>query len=327
MRFGILLPSEMPAGQSPPERLRTLKEVARLGHSLGFTSAWALHHHVSNVPTFQPLPLLANLASSVPGMVLGTGVYILPLHHPIPVAEDVATLDVLTGGRVVLGVAVGYYEPEFAALGVPLAGRGRRLEEQISVLRQLWAGKCVSVDSQFFRFENARLSLLPTQDGGPPIWIGGVSDIAISRAVRLADGWLLSPELDPRAIGKKLDVYHREVEQQDGRKLVVALQRECLVSDDREAALADAQVYLRQNADVYAQRGMTWIRDQFDRWFEGSYLVGTWEDAAAKIEILSRLGVQELHLRVGWGDCPAEVMLRTIELMGRHVVPLFRDQH
>jgi len=100
-----------------------------------------------------------------------------------------------------------------------------------------------------------------------------------------------------------------------------------LVSDDREAALADAQVYLRQNADVYAPRGMTWIRDQFDRWFEGSYLVGTWEDAAAKIEILSRLSVQELHLRVGWGDCPAEVMLRTIELMGSHVVPLFRDQH
>jgi alkanesulfonate monooxygenase SsuD/methylene tetrahydromethanopterin reductase-like flavin-dependent oxidoreductase (luciferase family) len=325
MRFGILLPSEMPAGQSPPEHLKLLREVATLAHSVGFTSAWAVHHHVSNVATFQPFPLLANLAPAVPGMVLGTGLYILPLHHPVPVAEEMATLDVLTGGHTVFGVAVGYYEPEFSVLGVPLAGRGARLTEQIRIVRALWAGSTVSVDGRHFQFENARLSLLPTQPGGPPIWIGGVSDAAISRAVRLADGWLLPPDLDPRALQRKIDVYHRELDSQGGKPLVLAAQRECLVADNRQEALAAADIYLRQNADVYAQRGMTWIRDQFDRWFDGSYLVGTWEDVAAKIERLVQLGITDIHLRVGWGDCPPDVMLRTIELMGRHVIPLFAD--
>jgi alkanesulfonate monooxygenase SsuD/methylene tetrahydromethanopterin reductase-like flavin-dependent oxidoreductase (luciferase family) len=323
VKFGLLLPSETPLGGDPVARLNLLRRVTELAGQLGFDSAWALHHHVSNVATFQPLPLLADLAPRVPEMRLGTGVYVLPLHHPVPVAEDVATLDQLTGGRVVFGVAAGYFEPEFEVLGVPLKGRGTRLARQIQALRGLWAGDMVSMEADVFSFRDAQLSLLPVQPGGPPIWIGGVSDVAIRRAVRLADGWLLPPDLDPGALGRRLAVYEQESEAQGGRRLVLGLQRECLLAEDRSEARELGQMYLRQNADVYAERGMPWIRDQFDRWFEGSYLVGAWEDVVPQIQALAQMGVEEIHLRVGWGDCPEEVMLRTVELFGRHVLPLF----
>jgi alkanesulfonate monooxygenase SsuD/methylene tetrahydromethanopterin reductase-like flavin-dependent oxidoreductase (luciferase family) len=325
MRFGLLLPSETPLGQDPRARLELIRRLTVRAHDLGFSSAWALHHHVSNVPTFQPFPLLADLAHRVPEMKLGTGVFVLPLHHPIPVAEDVATLDLINGGRTVLGVAAGYFEPEFNALGVPLKGRGTRLGKQIAALRELWAGKSVSMDSDIFTFEDARLSLLPAQSGGPPIWIGGVSDIAIRRAVKIADGWLLPPDLDPGALSRRIDVYEREREAAGSAPLTLAVQRECLLSEDRNSALADGKTYLRQNAEVYAERGMPWIRDQFDRWFEGSYLVGTCEDVIAKIEPLVELGIEEVHLRVGWGDCPEEIMMNTIELFGAEVLPQFAE--
>jgi alkanesulfonate monooxygenase SsuD/methylene tetrahydromethanopterin reductase-like flavin-dependent oxidoreductase (luciferase family) len=323
VRFGLLLPSEIPAGQDPVARLDLLRRLTELAHGHGFSSAWALHHHVSNVATFQPFPLLSDLAHRVPRMRLGTGVFVLPLHHPITVAEDVATLDLISGGRITFGVAAGYFAPEFEALGVPLKGRGTRLEKQIEALRRLWAGESVSMQSDTFDFHDAQLSLLPLQEGGPPIWMGGVSDVAIRRTVRMADGWLLPPDLDPDALGRRLSVYERERAEADAKPLTLALQRECLIAEDRESARAWGDTYLRQNADVYAERGMPWIRDQFDRWLEGSYLVGTSADVIAKIEPLVELGIDEIHLRVGWGDCPDEIMLDTVELFGKHVLPHF----
>lgn len=324
MRFGLLLPSEIPPGQDPLARLDLIRRLVESAEGYGFDSVWALHHHVSNVGTFQPLPLLTDLAHRVPQMRLGTGVYVLPLRHPIPIAEEVATLDLISGGRTIFGVAAGYFEPEFTALGVPLKGRGVRLARQLQALRGLWSGSTVSMESDIYSFDDATLSLLPAQNGGPAIWLGGVSDVAIRRAVRLGDGWLLPPDLDPAALGRRIGVYEDEREKAGTRPLTLALQRECLIATDRDSAIADGQRYLRENADVYAERGMPWIRDQFDRWFDGSYLVGTWEDVVAKLQPLADLGIEEVHLRVGWGNCPEDVMLRTVEIFGEKVLPRFQ---
>lgn len=309
----------MPAAVDPGKRVAELRRLVRTARQLGFSSIWALHHHISNVPTFQPLPLLAALSGDARGMTLGTGVLVLPLCHPVAVAEDFASLDVLSGGRVVLGAGIGYHEPEFRAFNVPMAGRGARLEEEVRIIRALWGGSSVSTDDPFFRLQDVRLSLLPEQPGGPAIWLGGVSDRAIERAARIADGWLLPPDLDVPTLGKRISTYRREMEAQDREVQVLPLQRECLIAEGGEA-LRDAKRYLRQNAAVYAARGMRWIEEQFDRWLEGSYLIGSVAEVGERVQRLADLGITEIHMRVGWGDAPFDVMLQTVELAGKSVV-------
>ena len=154
-------------------------------HSLGRRSR-LLHHR-------DPRPAVADRAGrgDQPAPVFGTGVYLLPLRHPTPVAKQVSTLDHLTEGRFIFGVRVGGEFPrEYEACGVPLGERGARLSESIVVLRKLWTGEPASHDGRFFKFENIPMQPPPRQPGGPPIWAGGRSDAALRRTGRMADGWM-----------------------------------------------------------------------------------------------------------------------------------------
>ncbi|MGA6158377.1 TIGR03619 family F420-dependent LLM class oxidoreductase [Stenotrophomonas sp. NPDC087984] len=121
--------------------------------------------------------------------VLATGVLLLPEHNPVLVAKQAATLDVLSAGRFGLGVGVGWSAEEFAALGVPFAGRGRRAEEYLAAMRALRAADPASYAGEFIRFEAIRVSPKPLRGGRLPVMVGGNSDAASRRAVTLADGW------------------------------------------------------------------------------------------------------------------------------------------
>ncbi|MGW2930497.1 LLM class F420-dependent oxidoreductase [Streptomyces sp. NPDC001156] len=136
-------------------------------------------------------PLLAlSFATAVTSRIeLATGVLLLPEHNPIVVAKQAATLDVLSAGRFSLGVGVGWSAEEFAALGVPFAGRGRRTEEYLAAMRTLWAEDPASFAGEFTRFDAIRVNPKPLRGGRLPVMIGGNSDAALRRAVALADGW------------------------------------------------------------------------------------------------------------------------------------------
>jgi probable F420-dependent oxidoreductase len=157
----------------------------------GYDSLWVGDHIAFTQSVFDPLLQLAQAAVVSRRLQLGTAVYLLPLRHPTPVAKQVSTLDHLTEGRFVFGVGVGGEFPrEFEACGVPVAERGARLSESLTVLRQLWSGAPVSHAGRFFRFEGVTMQPPPRQPGGPPIWCGGRSDAALRRIARLADGWM-----------------------------------------------------------------------------------------------------------------------------------------
>ncbi len=118
----------------------------------------------------------------------------MPLRHPTPVAKQIATLDHLTGGRFVFGVGIGGEFPrEYEGCGVPLNERGARLSEGIEVIRKLWTGERVSHGGRFYNFKDVKMTPVPRQPGGPPIWCGGRSEAALRRAARLADGWFSTP--------------------------------------------------------------------------------------------------------------------------------------
>jgi len=182
VRFGVQL------GRGRPDSLRTLAERIE---GLGFDSIWVGDHVCFHTPTLDSLSVLTYVAAVTSRARLGPCVYLLALRHPTVAAKAVATLDVLSGGRVVFGVGVGGEFPkEFEACGVPHAERGRRVDEGIAVCRALWGPSPASFDGRFVRFADVALEPKPLQPGGPPIWIGGRSDAALRRAARLGDGWV-----------------------------------------------------------------------------------------------------------------------------------------
>lgn len=144
----------------------------------------------------EPLVTLGVIAAVTRRIGLGTQVLILPQRQPALVAKQVATLDVLSGGRVRLGVGAGWQESEFASLGVPFAERGRRMEESIRLLRQYWTASAVTFHGTFYQAEAMAMDPKPVHPGGPPIWLGGDSEIALRRVGRLGDGWMAMADSD-----------------------------------------------------------------------------------------------------------------------------------
>ena len=188
---------EGPGGGDLPGLVRLIDEI-------GFDSVWSGDHVAYAGPILDPLIQLAQVAALSDRLTVGTGVYLLPLRHPAPVAKQVATLDTVSNGRVIFGVGGGGEFPiEFALCGVSVAERGARLSEGIRVLRALWSGRAVAHDGRFYAFPEVALEPPPARPGGPPIWCGGRADAALRRAGRLADGWIsyvVTPERYRRSL-------------------------------------------------------------------------------------------------------------------------------
>jgi probable F420-dependent oxidoreductase len=189
--------------------LPTIDEMASLVELVdrsGYDSLWVGDHISFHIAIFDPLLQLAQAAVISRRLLLGTGVYLVPLRHPTPVAKQVSTLDHLTEGRFIFGVGVGgEFAKEFEACGVPVSERGARLEESLSVMRKLWSGKPATHDGRFFKFEDVTMQPPPRQAGGPPIWCGGRSDAALRRIGRMTDGWMsyvITPEMFRQGLEK-----------------------------------------------------------------------------------------------------------------------------
>ncbi|HVB69697.1 MAG TPA: LLM class flavin-dependent oxidoreductase [Acetobacteraceae bacterium] len=177
-----------------------LVSFTKLVDRCGYDSLWVGDHISFPVTILDPLLQLAQCAVASRRLALGTGVYLLPLRHPVPVAKQVASLDHLTEGRLIFGVGVGGEFPkEYEACGVPRAERGARLTEGVDVLRKLWTGAAVSHTGRFYGpFTDVPMAPPPRQPGGPPIWFGGRSAAALRRTARLGDGYLsyvVTPEM------------------------------------------------------------------------------------------------------------------------------------
>ncbi|MFC7619774.1 LLM class F420-dependent oxidoreductase [Microlunatus sp. GCM10028923] len=176
--------------------------LARLAEDLGYTSWWVGEHVVlpsprtpdtpmdPRDPILDPLVHLAYVAALTRRIELGTGIVILPQRNPLVLAKQAASLDVLSGGRLFLGVGAGYLEPEMTAVGVPFAERGRRTDEYLDAMVQLWTADFPTMDGRYVRFSDIDAHPRPASTGGPRIVVGGRSDAALRRALTRAHGWI-----------------------------------------------------------------------------------------------------------------------------------------
>ncbi len=204
------------ANSGPYTTRGMLVALAEAAEAAGAESIWVSEHAVLMDPRRPPSPMdpadpildpvsaLAFLAARTRSVRLGTGVLVLPLRNPVVLAKELATIDVLSGGRLIVGVGVGYVEREFGAVGVPFGDRGARAEEYLAAIRALWTQEHPSYTGRTVSFEGVQAHPHPLQRPHPPIVIGGYAPAALRRAVREADGWYgwgLDPEQAARYIG------------------------------------------------------------------------------------------------------------------------------
>jgi probable F420-dependent oxidoreductase len=205
LKIGVALPN---VGMDHGKEM--LLPVAEAAERLGFDSVWVAHHvalpyersseypyqrsgtEIAMTPGMQwldPIVTLSLVAGVTDRVRLGTSVFVLPYREPVTLAGELAGLDVVSDGRLIFGVGVGWMREEFAAIGVPASERGARTDEYIKALRVLWTEDPATFEGKFTRFENVVLATTPRSEGGPPIWVGGNTDAALRRALRLGDGW------------------------------------------------------------------------------------------------------------------------------------------
>jgi probable F420-dependent oxidoreductase len=235
MRFGVMLPQFGPSARGGDARDDGVKDrirrVATEAERLGYDVLWTAEHIVFPrtietpypyggtfpYPTTDPIldvvATLSYVAALTSRVKLGSSVMVLPYHNPIVLAKELATLDVLSGGRLLLGVAGGWLREEFEMLGVPFAERGRRTDEYLALLRTLWTEERVTFHGRWFTLEEAASFPKPLQRPHPPIWIGGGSPAALRRVARWGDGWIATPQPNLEVLTTEIGAVRRLAEQ------------------------------------------------------------------------------------------------------------------
>ncbi|MCZ4500286.1 MAG: 5,10-methylene tetrahydromethanopterin reductase [Marmoricola sp.] len=333
MRFGLAVMNDFPPGVVPADRVAAMREQVRFAAGSGISSVWVLQHYLGSMPTLQPLQTLAALSEDSGDMTLGTNMFILPLRHPVEVAEEFATLDHLSGGRAVAGFGLGYRENEFAAFGVSLESRVARFEESIAIIRGLWSGKAVSYAGEHYRIDRELISLVPVQDGGPPIWIGaGPHAAGARRAARLGDAWIVPPHVPLDRLVELLAIYRAEREALGRPSTELVIRRELVLDPDPERARAIGNGARGDLSRQYAQYNAPQAGEAYKHLIadaaavevaDRSYLFTDPAGAVTALKELEAIGVTDVVLRAQWFGLEQDQVLRTLDLFSREVLPHF----
>lgn len=328
MKFGIMASHQYPVADDLRKHLSDLFGTVELAAELGYDSVWTINHFQSNLATPQPISMMASLIPRSGNMTLGTGILLLPLFHPVHVAEEFATLDHLSGGRVVLGVGAGYRDNEFAAFGIDPDSRFRRLDESLRLIRKLWTGEPVTHEGEFFPLTDATIGIKPLTPGGPPIWVGAGGKKAVRRAARLGDAWY-APGNSPstKFLPEHVAVYDEalvEVGKDPGAvERPVGVELYCAPST--EQAVEEALPHARTEYSTYAEYpALRWQRDRFDELVVNTLLLGSPESLIERISGLRDQGFNHLIFRPGWLGMPTERVRASLRLFADEVMPAFR---
>jgi len=308
-----------------------LEEVIR-AEELGFDSVWMEEHHsVTNHYWPSPLPVLAGFATRTSRLVLGTDIIVAAFHHPVRLAEDVAMLDVISNGRLVLGIAIGYKPDEFALYGVELEKRGARFEEQLAIMKGLWTQERVQFNGTYYTLEG-RLEPKPVQKPHPPLWIGGWGDITLRRAATLADNWIPGPTADlTRLLAGKKQFLERRRAAGLAAPTEWPLTRDVIIadSDQRARELAEQHImvaYRREYAGGWRHPFIdASVATDLDKLMEDRFIIGGPEQCVRRLRrFVEQYGMTHLICRMFFPGMPHAHIMRGLELLAREVMPAFR---
>jgi alkanesulfonate monooxygenase SsuD/methylene tetrahydromethanopterin reductase-like flavin-dependent oxidoreductase (luciferase family) len=334
MDIGIIL-GDIP--QSVPEKdhfdsiLRQVEAAQRAGmnHIL-----MGQHFMFEGSRWFQPVPVLARLAGELdPHVRLVTQILIAPLYHPIMLAEELATLDVVTGGRIIVGLGLGYIPREYEVFGIPFKERGARLDETIDVLKLMWTSDRFSHHGKFYDLDDISVQIRPVQRPHPPLWIGAGSAIGVRRAARADAKWPIIPQAQLTELPGELSAFFDAREAAGlSRTGWQPLRREIMVGRNRKDALAKAVTVASEWYLNMARTGHNTYVDPDG--LEASipdvmakhWILGDAADCVDQLrEIGSLVPVNPVITRANWPGMSANESVDYITMLGEELVPMIKD--
>ncbi|MFF0717680.1 LLM class flavin-dependent oxidoreductase [Micromonospora sp. NPDC003816] len=321
MRISCFLSAQFDPAASPTEGIDGVLAQAAAAEAAGFHGVYLGHHYLARSAFVQPIPLAGHLGHATNRIRIGFGVLLAPLLNPIALAEDLASLDVLTRGRLTVGIGAGYRRRETTAFGVAWEDRLRRLREYVPLLRALWRGETIDAAGSWGEVPQASLPLRPVQPGGPPIWIGAFAEPAIRRAARLDAPWLIGPKGDDAELARLLGVYRAELAER-GLDPVreYPMSREAFIGDSYRSAVAAVRPHLQRQYAGYK----SWDEAQsldLDRYLAQDCLVGSADEIVDKLRRWENdLGITEVSLRHQFVGASQEEAMDQLARFGAEVV-------
>jgi alkanesulfonate monooxygenase SsuD/methylene tetrahydromethanopterin reductase-like flavin-dependent oxidoreductase (luciferase family) len=326
MKVGLYLTTQFASGTNVAAARAEMIEQVRLARQSNFASLWVPHHYATApMQMLSPIPMLAYLIREAEGMFIGPNILIMPLLNPVHVAEDAVTLDLLSGGRYVLGIGIGYREAEFDAFNVPLKERSLRITEGIEIIRRLWTEDRVSYHGKIFTIRDLGIGLKPIRPGGPPIWLAGIVDAAVRRAARLGDAWLITNFAHLSVLVPQMKMY-REALKEANKPFPgeVPITRECYIGPDRQQAVEECRAALEYKYRAYSSWGLDKLSEgaasfniPFEDFIKDRFIIGDKDYVKDEIQRYNELlGVNHFIMRVQWPGLQHANVLRTISTLG-----------
>lgn len=330
MHFGVKPNYAWPTDGNSREQFDNIATQAQVGVEQDFGSIWFPHQYLNDsFNRFQPIPTLARMTSFVGDNDMGM-TYILPLHNPVAVAENLATLDNQFDGTLYLAAIQGYKPALFESFDIDTSERLGRFVESIQILRKLWTEDDVSFSGNYFTLDNVSINPKPRDE--IPIIIGGNVESAIRRAGRLGDGYLISARTSFDGAKKLTRTYRKAKAESDRPDRGVMLNRDVYVGETTEQAIEDIKPMMMSRIRTYQERGAQDINEeiqdldeQIEAFIEERF-VGSPDECIARIEkYADAIDPDVIVCGNGWRELSHEKLLGSIQRFNDEVIPYFTE--
>ncbi len=325
MRFGIMFGS-YPTELDRVEVCRDVSRRAQVAYNHNFEALFAAQHYATgpDAAMLQPLPLLSYLAGQVPGMYLGTSIFLLPLHPPLMVAEYTATLDNLSGGKFLFGVGLGYREIEFKSLGVEKRHRRDRLVEALEVIRKLWSEDEVTFHGRFIHLDGVTIAPKPLQLPRPPILLGADTVKTVTKVPKVADHWIASRRHSKAFLREAVPAYKAALEQNGKSFKGLFIFRDLCIADSSKEAVNRIRSAYERRYQRYQQWGQPGERYDlpFDELKQGRLILGSPAEVIEQVMAYhEEFGAEFMWFIVDWPGMDPRFTLESIQRFGEEVIP------
>ena len=332
MKIGVQLNPQVSLDKPGTSLMPTLIEQVRVADAAGFDAfSMGEHYNIPGLQRLHQIPALARLCAEAKHCAVGTAVTLLGLRHPVTVANELASLDIINNGKSFAAFGLGYRDDELNAFELTREQRFRRFVEGIEIIKRLWTEDHVSYEGKEFKIKDVSVDPKPLQKPRPPIWIAANSDAAVERAARIGDGWIIGPHSAITELERQMSLFRKawaaagKQERPD-----IPIIREAFVARSRKEAVEKAQpcleelyrsIYIKwkQNEAMSDPDELSWA---FDRLAQHRFVLGSPQECIDQIqEYEERLGASRLLCRFDWTPgLPQEEILAAMRLFGKKVI-------
>jgi len=333
VKFGVYVMVQSPLNVDAYQKFQESLEYVRIADKYGFDAVFCGQHYLTYPYTMlQLIPFLSRIMAESKRLIFGTGVLLLPLYNPIDVAEVIATIDIISNGRFIFGVGLGYREEEYSAFGISKEDAPKRFSECLAIVKMLWTQEAVNFEGKYFKFKNVSLAIKPLQKPYPPIWIGAMSDKAVKKIAKLGHVWFANNIATIKTLKRQMEIYLNTLKKYGHPEpLHKPVLRELFISEDSEEAYRMAEP-VAEKYKVYHQWGLDRIlppEEHFDKEFaelvKDRFIIGNPDQCIEQLSKLISIGFNFLVFRTYWPHSKYEDVLKTLKLVGEKIIPYFKD--